>query len=33
MNKTTLTALIVAVGLAIIGVAGYLIHHAATGQM
>jgi preprotein translocase subunit Sss1 len=33
MNKKTVTALIAVVGLAIIGAAGYLIHHLANGQM
>lgn len=33
MNKSTLIALIVVVGLAIVGAAGYFIHHMATGQM
>jgi preprotein translocase subunit Sss1 len=33
MNKTTVTALIIVVGLAIVGAAGYLIHHLTTGQM
>lgn len=33
MNKTSLTALIVVVGLAIVGAVGYLIHHLSTGQM
>lgn len=33
MNKSTLTALIVVVGIAIIGAVGYLAHHLMTGQM
>lgn len=33
MNKGTMIGLIVAVSVAIIGVAAYFIHHMATGQM
>lgn len=33
MNKSTLIALIVVVGLAVVGAVGYFIHHMSTGQM
>lgn len=33
MNKGTMTALIVVVGIAIIGAVGYFIHHLTTNQM
>lgn len=33
MNKSTTIALIIVVGLAVVGAAGYFIHHLSTGQM
>jgi flagellar basal body-associated protein FliL len=33
VNKSTMIGLIVVVGIAIVGAAGYFFHHMATGQM